>query len=322
MSERRAFDLARYRRDASFNLTAFTHDLATLSLEAAAAQAPAQRITPFTLEQTPQGKVINRPLGSRDVREYFSQDSDLDRKETRAGLAFRDALLTEPVGTLAIWISPPGGPLDYKEGRVVVGVSKFRDNMKILEAYGFPIFFNRDDCLLIAWRLAEFSQYEYALANVETLRENVLIITNPGANPWNLLRDIIPAEEIWASIESGKAQREMEKVLSEAQKATQQVLAQILTARSHLDLIRVGAQVEMLMEATRGALSPSCGTLNKDLLAYTQINVRLSNDGSVISAIKDSGKYIKKCPYCQTAIERVIEPGFHCSCGQVYEGVC
>jgi hypothetical protein len=117
MEARAAFDLSRY---ATKPPSAVAADLAAVSIEYS--QAPT-RVYPFLLALHG-STVVNPELGPHDISTMYSSHTKLDRMEREAGLSMRDCLLHKPEGTLAIWISPPGGPLNYPESRIVVGLNE------------------------------------------------------------------------------------------------------------------------------------------------------------------------------------------------------
>ena len=114
MTEREAFDTTKYSHE-----DGLINDLASLAIESSVDLPLEKRVNPFVLEVANDGRVISSALGPKDVVEYYSNTSKLDRAEKEAGIKIRDCLLSEPDGTLSIWISPPGGPLEYEEGRIV-----------------------------------------------------------------------------------------------------------------------------------------------------------------------------------------------------------
>jgi hypothetical protein len=327
MIERKAFDLTRYLHDGTFNQKGFANHLADLSIETADNLPVHERITPFTLEVLLGGRVVDRSLDDRDVSGHYDEETEFQKKEKVAALKIRESLLTEPEGTVSVWISPPEGELNYKEGRITVGVSKTKAGVKQLESYGIPTQLTAEQNLLIAWRLAEFSDKDYSHINhPEDLRSEVITFIPPdNSSPWELLRELIPMDEVWDAIETGGVKEVKEEAVSTALKVYEEVEYMIRAARTEQDYTDAGAYAERLMgERGRPIKSGPCGLTNSDLINQTTpfIHTHISIDiqGKPTTSISERGNFVKNCGKCGKSINRTISAGYQCACGGVYEG--
>lgn len=320
MAERKAFDTTRYSHQ-----NGLINDLASLAIESSVDLPLEKRVNPFVLEVTNDGRVINPALGSKDVIEYYSDTSELDRIEKGAGIKIRDCLLSEPDGTLSIWISPPGGPLEYEEGRVVVGFNREDSGTRFLESYGICVDFSSQDCLEISKRLSNYTRSSQTISNSEDLRGKVFIITPPESKPWEFLREHVPMNNVWDSIESGQVLHIKQQAIEDAGEVARTTMGLISVAQSEQDYIQAGAYAETFMRSKGWNIaSGACGSLNGDLLASTgtflHSHFQIGSEGNVIRAKTEMGKFVKKCGNCGKEINKVIRAGYKCSCGGIYEG--
>lgn len=354
MAERLAFDLSRYtdphpltvhpafpipEADGSiatqrnFNAFALTEDLSALVLEASVNLPVQSRINPFTLTLLPDGRVVSDALGGdRDVSTYYSDETVLDRREKIAGLKMRSCLICEPPGTVAVWFSPSGGPLQYHDGRIVVGINGYsdRDGNKVMHSYGIVTGKSSDELLAIGDRFTRRTQAHMRIADPEDLREEVFIIRNVHTNPFAILRREIPMDEVWDAIEYGEADRMKARARQDAAEAFEVVksLVNMDNLSAGEGLILLGAALEQVMIGKGwGITSGACGTLNKDIRQESvadlmekryALNRTLAAD-QIMSETTEK-KYVHRCPKCGKAIESTISKGYTCTCGGVYEG--
>jgi len=320
MTERIAFDTTRYSHK-----TGFVNDLASFAIESSVDLPLEKRVNPFVLEVTKDGRVINSALGPEDVSKYYSDSSELDRVEKEAGLKIRDCLLSEPDGTLAAWISPPGGPLEHEEGRIVVGLNKESNNTKIAESYGICVNFSSQECLEISKSLSNYTDSKKTINNSEDLRGEVFIIMPPEGKPWEFLREHIPADKIWDSIESGQASLIKQQAVWDAVEVAKTAMQFVSTAQSEQDHILAGALAESLMRSKGWNISSGpCGSLNSELLtnsgAFLHSHLQIGPEGDVTGVKIEMGNFVKRCGECRKEINKVIKAGYKCSCGGTYEG--
>ena len=319
MAERKAFDTTRYsHRDG------FANDLASLAIESSLNSPLEKRVNPFVLEVTTDQKVVNPALGLKDVVEYYSETSELDRAEKEAGVKIRDCLLFEPDGTLSIWISPPGGPLKYEEGRVVVGLNRETNDSKLLESYGICVDFTSQRCLEISEILNRHTDPDQETRNPEKLRSEIFVIMPPGGKPWEFLRENIPLEKVWDSIESGSAHELKRKATQDAQEISQKAMYLLSIAQTEQDYIRAGAYAEREMMARGWKItSGPCGLTNGDIQinsTYFHSHIQVGSSGEVRGINREMGKFVRNCGKCGKEINEVIRAGYKCSCGGTYKG--
>jgi hypothetical protein len=318
IQERRAaFNLQRYTHGGVFNFQAFTEHLAALTIEGS------HETVPFTLELQPDGRVINPALDQRDISEHYSEDTDLDRLEKRAGLQSKEVLLRTPTGTATVWISPSAGPLQYETGRVVFGISSDEDGILKLRSFGKSVSWDYEYYLPIARNLMRYSPYDYSdIVGTEELR-GIQIIIPPieGIKALDLLEKNIPfSHEVWQAIRAGLVEQKRDNIKQDAQIIAKALSHQL--AQANADLIEIGARAELMMMQLGYHLDPEeCGELNIDILGriYSYAHMQILEGGG---STKEDGQYVKRCPYCKRDIERKIKAGFECACGEVYRAVC
>ena len=323
MSERaKAFDTKAYLRSPQ----GFAGGLASLALESGS-------FTPnyYELVVTPDGKVVDPNHGSIDVIDQLRWDSQLEIVESGVSVERRLAILNDPDGTLCVWVSPPGGPGEYNEGRLDVGyIRTLDDGTRFHEGYGIRLPFDGQECLLIGSRIGEFAQNSWPLESPEDLREKLFRIRTDA--PWELLGDVIPLPQVWDEISSGMAKLEKEKAIRLVEeKIAPVVLPHIRRAVTEFDHLSAGALAERMMMREGYCLQDNgCGDLNTKLLQMNRIlfissTVEMSSDGRVLLTRVQVGsaegsKYVKNCGKCGKRIEAVITKGYKCECGGVYEG--
>lgn len=327
MSERKALDLSLYKKSSTFNSEGFVNDLAALSLEADLNKPLHERIVPFTLEVLPDGTVVNRAIDLRDVSEHYSEKTKIYKREKEAGLIIRDALLSEPEGTVSVWLNPPGGELQYQEGRLVIGANSMQNGVKILESYGIPTTFSPEQHLSIALSLARFSERSYSnIHSPEDLRNCAIVFKIPGnSDPWEFLEKYIPTPKAWKSIRKGEAQKLKARTIKDARNAYNEIAPLVKDAVDDFDYTYAGAKAEKLMaQSGRQITNGSCGFTNSSLLGqytnYLHLHTGLNISGQPLSTTVEGGKYVKRCGNCGKEIKKTIIKGYKCACGGIYEG--
>lgn len=322
--ERLAFDTRSYTTSADEKSLAT--NLADIAIEARIG-ALGERVNSYTL-QVKDGNVINLELGEEDISAFFSWETELDRRETRAAHVIRDSLLTSPCGTVAVWFSPESREFGYLEGRVTVGYSRERGRVKEMESYCVPTEgLTSEDLLHSAWRLTEFSNEHYTLNSPEDLRDTAVVFQLPEdeESPWEFLRRYISLNEAWDTIINGEARQLREKAL----KDTQEMAPGILFTLQEDESVRSQEEVLRFIQgklSERGwdidTLKLQCPVLFRSS-GYDFIFQFISMGGGGIgmNIRSEVGKFVKNCGKCGVVINAVIGKGYTCrKCGGVYEG--
>lgn len=323
MTERKAFDTKVYHA----NKIGLAPDLSALAIESSQNLRFRDKIFPFVLQTTHDGKVINPALGNKDVLNYYTDSTVLDQAESTAGMKIREALLSEPVGSISVWLSPPGGPLNYTEGRMVVGCKHCTDNDQYyLESYGICLPLSQIEFHNIASELAKHSyNAKDNPVSYENLRSEIFLLQHDGY-PWDYLARIAPIESVWKNIRSGKALEVKNKALEDARTVAEYVFPLLEKAVTQNDFIRAGAIAENMMRTKGWQIgSGPCGTINIDLMKNEMQNfLKIELD---ISDFKGNFqkteiyKFVHKCGNCGQEINKKIKTGFLCSnCGKPYLG--
>lgn len=301
MPERRkAYDLQSYVENGGFNFHAAAHHLASVAIEYGK-RSSVERVWPYKLVLLEDGRVVDSEGVAKDVSQQYSFNDELDRLESSAGIRMREALISEPIGTASVWISPKGGPRNYEEGRIEVGVNEVHNGQKTLISYGLAIDWEPKYCLEKAWILANYSGYDYSRISLpEDLRGSVFVIN--GFTPkesWALLRDLLPVDDIWQAIDDGRVEELKNKAIEAANRTTRYTVPLIERATSEYDFIRAGAYMEqqMILEGF-SMLGGACGVLNSELLNQnTHIHIEVWREG--ICRLCERNVYVGPCSICK-----------------------
>lgn len=305
-------------------------DLTALVLETGASE---NRITPFTFIQVKEDKIVCPEFADKDISETLRWKTRSDILESKATLKIRDFILSQKETPFVIvWISPPDQELGYYEGRMVVGVGREEDELKIVENYGICIDFSSKTCLLLGEKLLQFSKNEkYSrIDSVDQLRTTPIFIKPPkGTEPLDFIAKLIPLPDVWEKIKSGEARALKERALKDAQIIAQRLMPKVIRGADQWDYIVAGAQAEQWM-ATAGwtmRANSGCGSFNTELLSsavsvFAHSHLHLNSQKELVLKKSEAGVFVKKCPFCDRDIYKVIRPGYKCACGQIYSGVC
>lgn len=306
-------------------------DLAALALETT--RAPENRITPFTFVQTGKGRIECPEFANRDILETLRWKTASDILESKATLTIRDFILSQKeIPFIIIWISPPDKKLGYSEGRMVVGIGREKDELKIVENYGICIDFSSETCLLLGEQLLQFSENKkYSrIDSVDQLRATPIFMNPPkGIEPLDFIAQFIPFPDVWEKIKSGEARALKEQALKDARAIAQRIMPKVIRGANQWDYIVAGAQAEQWMAKVGWVMraNSGCGFLNTELLSsivsvFSHSHLHLNNQGELVLKKSEAGVFVKKCPFCGRDINKVIQPGYKCACGQTYSGVC
>ncbi|MGB6839290.1 MAG: hypothetical protein WBD86_01925 [Microgenomates group bacterium] len=305
----------------------FAADLASLTQELANAS---ERINPFRLIETEEGKIISPEFGQKDIEELLRWETKADILESQATLLIRNYILDQEPPFIIVWISSPDEALGYEEGRLVVGIGKNEGKIKAVENYGICIDYSPEECLTLAEQLLPFSDQEYApIESTEDLRVTPIFL-RPDKNtpPLDFISKIIPLQDVWGKIASGETEKLKKKALKDAQEAAEKFIPEIRAVVNPREFIWLGAEAEEQM-MQRGwnmqTSNSSCGFLNSHVLSNTDsshLHIHIDGHGKATVRKSEKGVFAKKCPYCGVSINKIINPGYKCSCGKEFRGVC
>lgn len=297
-----AFPIGTYSK----NSTGVAERLAHYVIEASSERRDEERIVPIRLEI--RNKEVIDPVRDQGLKDQYRTDTSQRRTEAEIGWDMVEKLQDSPIGTMSVWISPPGGENDYIQARAVV-YSKISDEE--IKGYGMPLRATPGQCLNYFARLTEFSEGNFNLQNPEQLRGQAITLSNQS---WDLLEEIIPSK-CWQKIKSGEAERNFsEKILPAAQKVVAKNSSRMAGAWSFYEQLAVGARLEQDMARETGyqAKSGPCGKTNGDLLrqskTLTVTLINLNEEGEIVS----NGTYVEKCPLCDAGIQKIIYKGDVC----------
>jgi len=313
---RKAFNLDPYFGSCSFETHPAIVDLAAFAVESNTEVFLEQRIWEFGLILNDANNLYSVELQSEVC---YGAETELDKQEAIAGLQMKDVLLNEPVGTVTLWISPPGGPANYQEGRLVLGVCCFVDGVKTVQSFGIPYAKSADDCFKLGCVLADYSYHQYELLNAESLRFQTFIIHPDfleNRDVFSFLKEkISDLIDTWDFIEAERFVETKMAALRDAQRVFEKI-----SKLQFFDPIVFGALAEQEMYKFGWSMNQSaCGLTNNELVdKYYQYSHTNLNQTPLVT----KEQYVKKCPYCNKEYNKILKPGFKCDCGQVFLGVC
>jgi hypothetical protein len=303
------------------------NDLAGLVLEAG--DRPLEdRINPWYIAITPEGNAINL-LSRENVTKNFNTKTLLSRSETKGATDFyyNKALNAKP-GDFIFWFSPSEGNSPYKEARINVAKVRTLFGLKVLECYGIPSKISPQEILEIANYFQIMSEDKVS-SDPEELRElAILWPTIVGENTWEIFEKAVKLDSnAWETIKTGKSRKVKNEAYKAALPAAKRLNEDLKKAQAPFDFIKAGARAEMhMIQNGFNINSEGCpGVFNSELLQKSMAVLgidALGNYRKTTFSGEKKSKYVKKCPYCDATIEKIIEPGYKCSCGQVFEGVC
>ncbi|HEX6977139.1 MAG TPA: hypothetical protein VF185_02140 [Patescibacteria group bacterium] len=294
LESRKAFDLSRYQKSEGFNRKALERDTAALVIESSG------NIHSFFLAHLSNGLVVNPSLDkTRDVKDFYSDETPQTQKEKIAGLIIRQALVDEEPGTVLAWVSPPGGEFNYQEGRFEIGKVREILGVKVLQSYGIPLKdVTPEYCEKLFLMLEEFSDKpSQQIKAPEDLRDKISIFLPPQNSNWvNFLSSTFPELSVlFEKISHGEAHHLKMKALKDAREESKKVLNDAKVSKE--DLLHRGARIENGMEERGWNLSRGgCGVLNRDLLSMQ--NKSLFGMVKIVRQEDEYGSLNFECPYC------------------------
>lgn len=319
--EKLALNLSPYKKmSRNEALTSLSDDIASLALEASG------KINPYTLIVAKEGMAINPQRPSTDIKDQLSEDTDIEKVEKEVALKRRDYLLNLEGNYVVVWLSPSN---PYPRGSLDVGISRQIQGKKALESYGIGVSFSKEQYIALGKNLSSLSEEKEEVEDIKDLRKTAFLIKlQEQDNPYDLLEEIIPLKGVWEKIKSKKALEKKRQALMKARKMATKRLEKIKGAKTRTDILRVGAGLEREMARTWTMMdiaAKGCGTTNARALneiAYSFTHSQIDKNGNVTQRHSEVGQYVQKCPYCGAVIGKVIKPGYRCSCGNIYKGVC
>jgi rRNA maturation endonuclease Nob1 len=295
----------------------FAADLGATAKETSLNKPYWKRVHSYFLTKVDADWIIDARRGDKHIDSFYSGETPFDLREKVIGLELANTLVKYPSRTIAVHISPPGGPLNYPEGRIQVGLNRKEMGITFSEWYGIPTPFNNAHHLYMGYSLSEISEGTTP-KDSESLRDHIFIIEcDEEVNPWDLLSKRIPLQYVWEKIKSGQIIEETRETHNHAVEAVKETLKDSPKVMNSWDAIRIGAVAEENM-GKRGyqITSAECGVSNSDILNKYLITLQGS------TKIDQNGQityWVNYCGKCCATIKDWIKDGYVCeSCGGVY----
>lgn len=324
--ERKLLDISsHFDSSGVFNEKGLIADTAAVATEVDKTKRIEDRVHQILLALV-QDKVINWPVNkSKDVKYFYSDKTEFDKKESEAGLKIRELLIKGQVDDCFAWISPPGGPYNYEESRLEVGFVMQKMGFKILRSWGIPVKLTPSECTYLFSFFEEFSNnLSQEISSPEDLRGLISIFKTPQNEKLiDFLSHELPGlSKVWNAIKSGYVSEQNRKTKANARLEVKKISHKISLARSPHELIYIGAQIEAGM-ALRGfnITKNDCGISNTELLSQSPFVFSGFATNRILGTVKafNSSENVGTkilcctCPFCNTKVEAEIYNGeIHC----------
>lgn len=315
--ERLAFDLSLYpfsepvllRRRLETDLAFYVIDQGNIE--------PQKRTTLYTFTVTEDGRVIDDNT-RQNLLSCLSEDTLIDILETAAARTSCEFFIKNSNG-FSVWLSPLGS--GYTESRIIISQIKQEGGKKKVVNYNVCGNLAFNDCALIWKKLASlFAADSTPPKGDDALRKTPFFASQipEGVGTLEILEVVRAPREVWINIENGEVMEKIEQAKKDASEVVQMALPQIIRATGSLDYVRNGALLETLMSKRGWHLQANgpCGLTNLYL-----VEKQARAPGNILEIFL-RGKFVQKCPFCHTEIQKIIEPGYRCSCGRAYLGLC
>lgn len=301
MSERIALDLRNYQIKGTLdNIIA---DSASLAIEASS-NVTTPKVNPHHYVKINEKSVISPGRDKRDVRQKFTNETELDAAATSAGNEIVRILLEENVGSTFVWFSPSD---PYPEARVVVGTKRETKSKRFeyLECYGISTVLSREETLKYAQLCTSLSSEKISFpTDPEDLRSLVISIPIPNnRDPFEYLSEIIqlPEKNRFESILNKKSLKNKAAAVKAAVIATAPIRSNPNVIYSNP--IGYGAYVETQMKYLGFGMNPKkfgCGISNLDMQnnGYYTNSTNLSEYTEVSMSGDGLGPSEFSCPAC------------------------
>jgi len=200
------------------------------------------------------------------------------------------------------WLSPSGGRSEYTDGRIVVGIVKDREIVKI-DCRGIPILVKSEEMFEMANKIINLGGNSInEIKQTEDLREQALGINLDVRNQnqlWDFCENIFGMEEVWNVIKQGKdvyRKKEIESIVNE----TLSEIKVRFGGFTENNSIHAGALLEKMMEQRGYQIEGgNHGGLNSDLTESSFDKLFSKSEISVEPELKDGKRF---CP-CGTELK-------------------
>lgn len=210
------------------------------------------------------------------------------------------------------WISPPGGPANYPEGRLVVGKVVKTDNEVEFECRGVPILDSEDKLLEEVSELIKNGGVNLVggLGSVEDLRSRAIGINLDDEQLWDFCKHIFGMGEVWDVIKRGEDVVRASEVIGVAGEVLVDIRRRfgVVTPKNSL---QAGIMFEQVMAVRGWSISggnhggTNMSVLNGQMGVFDKVyvgenKIRIDSMGNVQHYCKNCGCWYSgdKCPFC------------------------
>ena len=164
------------------------------------------------------------------IEQIFRTDMIGHRQESLTNLDMLHDLNRKPLGTVAIWLSPPRPEDSLPLGKILVATKlEYNKYQQIVEYDVTGQFFSRK----------EFADFAFILRNYY---KNGYFSISPEKHPWETLQQIIKMDEAWGKMQDGTAEKEFHLLVDQMKLMIQHSKPENLHMMVNL---RTGAQVDL-----------------------------------------------------------------------------
>lgn len=244
----------------------------------------------------------------------LSWKTEIERTENAAYFKILRWLESDGTGYM-LWVSPPSR--EYPEPRFVVYEPSFlaKENILSLDCWAICGKETKKECLDIASKIGN-----RPFDDSEELRSNPLSFKPQGLSWTTYLSEFFGEADVWQAIENGEVEKKKGELLIIAKQIVMAKQGEIQKNNTWWERIKVGAEIELLLEKKMGFRLQrvgSCGLSNLAMVEGQRAGVL--SDLTQIVEFKTSN-FVKECPYCHRQINRKMETGEKCLCGRRYPG--
>lgn len=255
------------------------------------------------------GKLLD-PRTKMPIQEFIVARNIIEEREYQAFLKIQEWAKDNNSGVI-LWISPPDHKSGYFCSKFTISELINKAGEKRLHNTAILNFEDGQACLKIAQKISPSS----SINNPEELRSTLISVELPLGVTWvNFLERHIPPKGVWEQIKT----LTHEKKKQDARRIAEEAVGLITKNKTFAKEIKIKVKLD---SPAKEYYEDPC--FLSDSYSCPPGNTIL-NAGSVFleysQIFQERGKFIKKCGTCGKEINKIIKPGYKCSCGGMYKG--
>jgi len=245
-----------------------------------------ERVVPYDLVFDRDGNPVDFKVG-RDTEIKRLEDNGMRTMYKLAKMGYSHVF----------WLSPPEGPANYLEGRLVVAIVKKAGEETILECRGIPIIESYQTVWEKACQLINMGGVVMSggLRNVEDLRQQAIGINLKDELPWDFCELVFGMNEVWEVIRQEKDLESTKRVVGVVGKVLSEIERRFGVVNQY-NSIQAGIVFEHMMARSGWSIAGgNHGSTNIGLSATSSFNTLFSKSVGVIRPVEINGKRVCPC---------------------------